>query len=956
MTSFWVSMFGVMVAPVTNLSIMNLALESLSQTQVPVCCLATPISQVLPFFAQGWGYVVVVDQRHAPRGLLTLDCCLPLWSDFLSGQQGDGDTNDLLAARLDQLSLHPLPTVDASALVSDLLERINNHNHVTDTWALVDPQGSYVGVINAADVLKVLAQPLVSAVAVGVASEVGSGEQSAGFTAPEKAELARDSLAYLLPLVDQIPLPVLLRRDDGTIVGMNQRWRDDLYLVGATLSQRSLVVSDHSVSEVQQFCVTTANHTWQVTDVALYGEFHGLEMIIAQDITTQRSLVQELSGLSRLKDEFLACINHELKTPLTSVIGIASLLTTNTLGELTPRQRRYVNMIYQSGRHLVNIIDNIVDLAKAESGQLELEPELFNITAICQKSIHQVQKLMQQEALIHRTVGEEDSEVEIEVRLEVDPVAQTIVADGTRLQQMLLHLLSNACKFSTVPPDLISDKPVTKPIVGLSVRHWEGWLAFTVWDQGIGIPEEKQHLVFQKFQQLEHVMTRRFDGTGLGLVLTRHLARLHGGDVTFVSQENVGSQFTILLPPAPPNNNLMAFQVAVAHSRLVLVVESSAQQVEWFVSSLSAWGYRVVVARSGTEAIEKARRLKPCLIMINPSLPMLSGWDVLSLLKCDNTTQGIVMVMVLDAVETPPDHHQADGILRRPLSMADVSFYLPQYVQPKKRLILIYLRQGLPENLAGLFQQWEYRLLEADNVEQAEVLVKIWQPDGFLLSCRVPHLVEMLHTISRHELLSHLPILLVDAYGFDEVEALRQTFAHLDIHPCNDINLPPHLSVAELVNLPQSQIKRQAFQRSLQRSLSHLQAPTILLLHFQPDDILSHSLQHYLLAGGFQVQLCLNHQELPQHLSSGTIDAVLVMLHNQSYLSTAEQQGIKILSEVAHKTPIIVVDGRNDHEWFEESEEADGINQLLYMAVAVLEQPDAIANLVPTLNQCLHNR
>jgi len=936
-----------MVAPVTNLSIMNLALESLSQTQVPVCCLATPISQVLPFFAQGWGYVVVVDQRHAPRGLLTLDCCLPLWSDFLSGRQGDGDTNDLLAARLDQLSLHPLPTVDASALVSDLLERINKHNHVTDTWALVDPQGSYIGVINAADVLKSLAQPLVSAVV--------AGQQSAGFTSPEKAESGRDGLAYLLPLVDQIPLPVLLRRDDGTIVGMNQRWRDDLYLVGATLSQRSLVVSDHSVSEVQQFCVTTANHTWQVTDVALYGEFHGLEMIIAQDITTQRSLVQELSGLSRLKDEFLACINHELKTPLTSVIGIASLLTTNTLGELTPRQRRYVNMIYQSGRHLVNIIDNIVDLAKAESGQLELEPELFNITAICQKSIHQVQKLMQQEALIHRTVGEEDNEMEIEVRLEVDPVAQTIVADGTRLQQMLLHLLSNACKFSTVPPDLISDKPVTKPIVGLSVRHWEGWLAFTVWDQGIGIPEEKQHLVFQKFQQLEHVMTRRFDGTGLGLVLTRHLARLHGGDVTFVSQENVGSQFTILLPPAPPSNNLMAFQVAVAHSRLVLVVESSAQQVEWFVSSLSAWGYRVVVARSGTEAIEKARRLKPCLIMINPSLPMLSGWDVLSLLKCDNTTQGIVMVMVLDAVETPPDHHQADGILRRPLSMTDVSFYLPQYVQPKKRLILIYLRQGLPENLAGLFQQWEYRLLEADNVEQAEVLVKIWQPDGFLLSCRVPHLVEMLHTISRHELLSHLPILLVDAYGFDEVEALRQTFAHLDIHPCNDINLPPHLSVAELVNLPQSQIKRQAFQRSLQRSLSHLQAPTILLLHFQPDDILSHSLQHYLLAGGFQVQLCLNHQELPQHLSSGTIDAVLVMLHNQSYLSTAEQQGIKILSELAHKTPIIVVDGRNDHEWFEESEEADGINQLLYMAVAVLEQPDAIANLVPTLNQCLHN-
>ena len=943
MTSFEMSVLGVMVASVTNLSIMHLTLESLSQTQVPMCYVATPVAQVLPFFTQGWGYVVVVDQRHVPRGLLTLDCCLPLWLDSLSESTETKAPHHWVTATLEQVSLHPLPTLDAHSSVFSLLERIASYNRVTDTWALVNHQGNYVGVINAADVLKIVAEPLVS-----------MAQAEAVTTLPETEDFDKESLAYLLPLVDQIPIPMLLRRSDGTIVAMNQRWRDDLYLMGTTLPQGSLVVSDHGVLGVQQFCVTTAHHTWQVTDVALHGELSGLEMTIAHDITTQRNLVQELSGLSRLKDEFLACINHELKTPLTSVIGIASLLTTNTLGELTPRQRRYVNMIHQSGRHLVNIIDNIVDLAKAESGQLE--PELFDVAAICQKSIHQVQKLMQQEALIHRTVGDGSTEIEIEVHLEIDPVAQTIVADGARLQQMLLHLLSNACKFSTVPPDLISDKPINPPVVGLSVRHWEGWLAFTVWDQGIGIPEDKQHLVFQKFQQLEHVMTRRFDGTGLGLVLTRHLARLHGGDVTFVSQENVGSQFTILLPPAPPSNNLMAFQVAVAHSRLVLVVESSAQQVEWCVSSLSAWGYRVVVARSGTEAIEKARRLKPCLIMINPRLPMLSGWDVLSLLKCDSTTQNIVMVMVLDPVETPPEHHQADGILRRPLSMADVSLYLPQYVQSKKRLILIYLRQGLPENLAGLFQQWEYRLLEADNVEQAEILVKIWQPDGFLLSCRVPHLVEILQTISCHDLLSHLPILLVDAYGFDEVETLRQAFAHLDIHPCNDIDLPPNLSVAELADLPQNQVKRQAFQRSLQRSLSHLQAPTVLLLYFHPDDILSHSLQYYLLAGGFQVQVCLNYQELPQHLSSGTVDAVLVMLHNQSYLSLSEQQAIQILGTVAQKTPIIVVDGRNNHEWFEEAEESDAINQLLYMAVAVLEQPHAIANLVTTLNQCLHNR
>jgi signal transduction histidine kinase len=115
-----------------------------------------------------------------------------------------------------------------------------------------------------------------------------------------------------------------------------------------------------------------------------------------------------------------------------------------------------------------------------------------------------------------------------------------IVADELRLRQMLMHLLSNALKFTDAGGE-----------IGLTVNRWDGWIAFTVWDTGIGIPPEKQHLIFQKFQQLEQPLTRRFEGTGLGLVLTQGLARLHGGDVSFISKPDEGSQFTLLLPPCP---------------------------------------------------------------------------------------------------------------------------------------------------------------------------------------------------------------------------------------------------------------------------------------------------------------------------------------------------------------------------------------------------------------------
>jgi signal transduction histidine kinase/CheY-like chemotaxis protein len=752
--------------------ILNQSLEIYGQSLVAICRLPTHTAEALALLQKGWSTVVVLDQNDLPQGLFNARCLLK-WQS-----QADNCAFVAPSIALGDIDLEPLPAISISMTISDFLQRISQYRHSAETWALVDSNGKFTALLETSELLRSLIQT----------------EQN---QSPSVASL-------LLPLIYQLPLPVMVSDQEGAIVGMNSAWRNSLHLKPSDPEPINNLLTNSQVEnspqllqpyppDTYQFCTTDgASFTWQVTSVALQGSLKGLDLAIAFDITAQKNLAQELSGLSRVKDEFLTCINHELKTPLTSVIGIASLLSNNTFGELNERQSRYVKMIHQSGRQLVSIIDNIFDLAKAESGQLELYPETVSVKDICQKSIQQVKKLVQQDSTIFRNYQFEEG-WELDIQLDIDPTVQTIYADETRLQQMLLNLLSNAFKFSFFPSELVDDLPSIPPQIGVTVRWWEGWLAITVWDQGIGIPEEKQSLVFQKFQQVENVLTRRFEGTGASLLLTRHLARLHGGDITFVSQVDVGSQFTILLPPETSRNHLQLEQldkrIDISHGRLVLIVETSTEAVDWLRNTLADFNYQVVIARSGTEALEKARRLQPCLILLSPNVPMLSGWDVLALLKGDSVTQHIRVVMMKHADEPKINSHLADGILIKPIKSEELSLFLPNYEITPKSLKFLYLSQNLEDSVIRLIQDLGHCLLESEDLIQGDVLSKIWQPDLLLLNGDNQFLLKYLEDISQLELLSSLPILIITKSVIAEINWLQKRFANLNLHACQSLDL-----------------------------------------------------------------------------------------------------------------------------------------------------------------------
>ncbi len=682
-------------------------------------------------------------------------------------------------------------------------------------------------------------------------------------------------------------------------------------------------------------------------------------IVLAQDTTEQQQVAKELAAknadlvqLNQLKDEFLACISHELKTPLTAVVGLSTLLKDQILGPLNERQARYARLIYQSGRQLMTVVNDILDLTRMETGQLELTLEPVQIQSVCDRAYAQaLQRPSEKEQ------QDEESTPETQFTLQIEPGLEMLVADELRLRQMLGHLLSNALKFTDAGGQ-----------IGLRVNRWEGWIAFTVWDTGIGIPPEKQHLIFQKFQQLEEPLTRRFEGTGLGLVLTQRLARLHGGDVSFISKTDEGSEFTLLLPPCPPQGSNQEWNVELGskvesskvniqpvnlqpgiqanRNRLVLIVEAVPRYLETLTEQLKSLGYWVVVARSGTEAIEKARSLQPCAILLNPLLPKLSGWDVLTLLKSDAQTLHIpVLVTATQAEKQQAYYNKADGFLNLPVQekalLQSLTCLGDRKGNTPSSLTILHLSPESIDthpdasvltceltNLLSLqHSELNYRVLEADDLDQAELLAHVWHPDVILLDgSTIADPVAYLKQFSLHTGLTSLPLVTLD---HQTTEAANQETG-LCVYPClaqdNSSKITALLQVIQVaagmsrkasilvmdvsttepeleMSKAQCRTRNNTRQKRIQRLNSSDSSP------LTPHSSWLHALIQYLETAGFRSLLSCCWSEVFRQLQDQSVDLLLIRVKEISD-SSELVKGLISLAQLENLPPILVLDHR----------------------------------------------
>ena len=349
---------------------------------------------------------------------------------------------------------------------------------------------------------------------------------------------------------------------------------------------------------------------------------------------------RELSKANEMKGRFIANASHELRTPLHSIIGFSEILLQKTFGDLNEKQQRYTNTIYTSGKHLIHLVNNILDLAKIEAGKMELSHQTFPLKTTIDEVLMVLKPL----------AGKKGIEPKIEMSSEVD----NFTADKIKFKQILYNLLSNAIKFTpeggTVGVNIEKVKG-NKEILPWALES-QRLLKVSVWDTGVGIRPEDREKIFEEFEQLDP--SKSTEGTGLGLSLTKKLVELHGGQIEVGGTYGQGAIFNVYLPfviHEEPATMPKPIFPPIAETRLkeecplVLVVEDDIPTVEILTIHLTQAGYRIAHAYDGEEGLLKAKELKPFVITLDIMLPKKDGWEVLQSLKANPDTRDIPVII-----------------------------------------------------------------------------------------------------------------------------------------------------------------------------------------------------------------------------------------------------------------------------------------------------------------------
>lgn len=489
-----------------------------------------------------------------------------------------------------------------------------------------------------------------------------------------------------------------------------------------------------------------------------------------------RKMSAENAEMSQVrKDEFLLHISHELKTPITAILGLSSLLLNDGQHPLTKRQAQYAGQIRESGRQLMKIVNNLVDLSRLETGELLLKHDYVDIAKVCHLAKEHVQQSLSEVGGSRR------------FSLEIAPNLEALVADELRLQQMLLNLLENAIKFTDTTGE-----------IGLRVNNWSNnWIGLTVWDTGVGIKAAQQQLIWQNFSRRENHFTQSSPSMGLGLVLTQGLARLHGGEVSFISTEGKGSEFTLLLPVAGDRPS------SLTRPSLILILETNPEIISDLTEHLRELGYFCLVARSQAEALRKARCLQPSIIFLSVTNPLLSGVETISQLKSQTATCHLRAIAIGSPGTVKPDDMIVDDFLSLPVESLVLQKRLSRLIsqpapspetpdsegsisEPPKLTILCLSDNAVNRGCYSLFN-WgsnstpKHRIIEASDLDQASLLAKIWKPDVILLNdTKLLNPLALLQELSENETLASLPLVTVSQ---STTQAANQVKG-LSVFPC----------------------------------------------------------------------------------------------------------------------------------------------------------------------------
>ncbi|GET39632.1 response regulator [Microseira wollei] len=440
---------------------------------------------------------------------------------------------------------------------------------------------------------------------------------------------------------------------------------------------------------------------------------------------------------SKAKSEFLANMSHELRTPLTAILGLSEVLREETFGPLTAKQHQKLATIEQSGQHLLELINDVLDLSKIEAGKMELQLAPTDISGLCNASLAFVRQQAHQKR--------------IQLTCQVPPQIGKIEIDERRMRQVLINLLSNSVKFTpeggAVWLEVQADRE--REIV-----------QFSVVDTGIGIAPQDINKLFRPFVQLEGALNRRYAGTGLGLALVRQVVELHGGSISLESEVGKGSRFTVSVPWRQKSEAIAHQESCISYPycfnlNQVLIVEDSApaaEQVAHYLLELGVKNYTIHSLGTGTTAA--ALQLNPDAIILDLQLPDRSGWDVLAQLRSEQKTQHIPILIVSVADEPartgdlgvceylvkPFSRHQFQLALRKLIAKRDATDNPKPAAETTPLILLAEDSETTIYTIVEYLEVKGYRMATALNGIQAVQMTKQLKPDLVLMDIQIPEM------------------------------------------------------------------------------------------------------------------------------------------------------------------------------------------------------------------------
>jgi len=485
----------------------------------------------------------------------------------------------------------------------------------------------------------------------------------------------------------------------------------------------------------------------------------------------------QLELASKYKSEFLANMSHELRTPLNSLLILAQILVENKKGNLDDKQIEYARTIHSAGSDLLRLINDILDLSKIEAGKIEINPEPLALTTLIENLEHKFRHVAEHKNLAFN----------IQIAPEFPAILHT---DAHRLKQIINNLLSNAFKFTTQGEIQLEFRKVTAEEILPQKDRWPS-LVISVTDTGIGIPKDKQQLIFEAFQQVDGSISRRYGGTGLGLSISRQLASLLGGDLKLASENLKGSTFTLYLPDRleAGSQEIIPFKESLKRSetvkvttqakiiddrdrlkpddKFILIVEDDDKFVKLLMELAQERNFKCLIAQDGDTGLQLAKEYKPHAILLDINLPKKDGWSIMETLKNDPATRHIpVHFMSGSDVAKEAKQMGAIGYLLKPVNLEDLGEAFQKIerfaARHVRNLMIVVDSEQRQQEILGLINQVGLQLIVAPCQMEAYQQLQTIECDCIIIDIDVEEHsgIKLLEQLYQDDNLSKIPVIL----------------------------------------------------------------------------------------------------------------------------------------------------------------------------------------------------